>query len=79
MQQQLPDLLCPTEESGLLMLSLYVNKINALYAGRGAGGEGNAWGAGQLTLSKGPEWLGNLPPLKEGLPSQLSGFLFFNQ
>jgi hypothetical protein len=28
----------------------------------GAGGEGNTSVQGQLTLSKGPEWMGNLPP-----------------
>jgi hypothetical protein len=31
-QENLPKYLCPTEELGLLMSSLYV-KINALYAG----------------------------------------------
>ncbi len=36
--------LCPTVESGLLMSSLY-KEINALYAGMGMGGEGNARGA----------------------------------
>jgi hypothetical protein len=28
----------------------------------GAGDEGNAKGARQLALSKGPEWMGNSPP-----------------
>jgi hypothetical protein len=50
-------LLCPTEESCLLISSLYV-KINALHAGSVARGvRENAGGARQLALSKGPECL----------------------
>ncbi len=54
--------MCATEESGLLMLSLYV-KINALYLGSERGGvRENARGERQLALSKGPEWMGHSPP-----------------
>ncbi len=53
-------LLCPTEELGLLMLSLC--QINVLLERSGYGGEGNARAQGHLTTSKGPERMGNLPP-----------------
>jgi hypothetical protein len=40
--------MCPKEESGLLMSSLY-KETNALYAGAGAGGREAQGAQGQLT------------------------------
>ncbi len=48
------------KKSGLLMSSLY-KEINALNAGVGAGVSKMQWAQGQLTLSTGPEWMGNSP------------------
>jgi hypothetical protein len=68
---------CSTEETGLLMSSWYI-EINALYAGRGHGG-----GGGECKGRRG-SWLRawdlsgwEIRHMKKGLPSQVSGFLFF--
>ncbi len=46
-------LLCPTEETCLLMSSMYI-EMNVLYAGSGhVGGEGHARGAGAFGLEQG--------------------------
>ncbi len=44
--------MCPTEESGLLLLSFYL-KIKALSAGNRCGGEGNARVAGAVGFEQG--------------------------
>jgi hypothetical protein len=54
-------LLCPTEESGLLMSSLRAKKMFCMRVA-GAGVRENARYTRQLALSKGPEWMGNSLP-----------------
>jgi hypothetical protein len=48
------------KKSGLLMSSLY-KEVNALNSGAGVGVSKMQGAKEQLTLSKGPEWMGNSP------------------
>jgi hypothetical protein len=57
-QQQFPDRLRPTEESGLLMLSLNVKKMLC----RHVAGAGVREMQGAADFEQGHEWMGNLSP-----------------
>jgi hypothetical protein len=56
--------MCPTEESGFLMSSLYICRNKCSVCGERVGeGVREMQGAqGQLASSKRPEWMGNSPP-----------------
>ncbi len=61
-----------TEESGLLMSSLY-KEINALYEGSGCRGDGNARGARAVDFKQGT-LVDGIRHLKKGSPFRVSYF-----